>query len=86
MDEKKKSNVKKEKIKKYKPFYHFIDIFFIYKNYNNINQYNESLKKVQDRMNAKKYYFLFSMQMEKTYSNNSFFYNRDIQRYIYTFL
>lgn len=74
------------KIKKYKPFYHFIDIFFIYKNYNNINQYNESLKKVQDRMNEKKYYFLFSMQMEKTYSNNSFFYNRDIQRYIYTFL
>ena len=71
-------------IRKYKPFYHFIDSFCSKKN--EIEEYNNTLIYINERIKEKINYFLFFNYIEKTKSNNVIFYNYDIKNYIYTFL
>lgn len=73
-----------KKIRKYKPFYHFIDSFSFKKN--EIEEYNKNLINTQERITEKINYCLFSNYIEKTKSNNVIFHNFDIKSYIYTFL
>ena len=73
-----------KKIRRYKPFYHFIDSFCSKKN--EIEEYNKTLIYTQERIKEKINYYLFSNYIEKTKSNHDIFYNYDIKNYIYTFL
>ena len=71
-------------IRKYKPFYHFMDSFCSKKK--EIEEYNNSLIYTQERIKEKINYYIFYNYTEKTKSNNIIFYNYDIKNYIHTFL
>ena len=73
-----------KKIRKYKPFYHFIDSFCYKKR--EIKEYNDILIHTQKRLQEKINYYLFYNFMERTKSYHDFFYINDIKNYIYTFL